>query len=82
MKNNTDFSDLVLNIYPDAKCFSWNGSYCIMDISEKAKTQLSNYNLISTKTICYSKWRDTPHLAWMDAWEEIQLRMLEKFKND
>jgi hypothetical protein len=72
--------DFVMKIYPNAKCFQWLGSYAIMDIPDKDMFQILNYEFISTNTPFYSKWQNTAHLAWMDAWEQIQLKMLKKLE--
>ena len=78
--NEDTFRDFVTKIYPEANCFKWNDSYAIMNISNKDMVQIVNYSMISTNTLFYSKWQDTPHLAWSDAWEQIQLKMLKKLE--
>jgi hypothetical protein len=78
--NEETFRDFVTKIYPDAKCFQWNDSYAVMNIPEKDMFQILSYNMISTNTLFYSKWQDTPHLAWSDAWDKIQLDMIKKLE--
>jgi len=74
------FCDQVQKIYPDAKCFTYNGSYCIMDIPVEIMRELNLGRVFPRWPSCYSRWSDTEELAWRDAWEKIQQEMLDKFE--
>ena len=75
-----DYVKEVKTIYPYANCFAFNESYCIMEIPHDVERILNQNKVFQEWPVCYSRWQDSPELAWRAAWERIIFDMLKKLE--